>query len=113
MGADQGLLDKCTSWEDGGGGFTESPEKCPQIESCRHPTFVDSKHPERMKSGTYCIDKSMGVEQASLDKCSSWTAGGGGFTPSTETCPGATSTTTTTAATTAGAVTTTTTTLAN
>ena len=76
---------------------------CPAIKSCRHPTFVDSANPKRMGSRTYCVDRTAAtadasgtmVTQGSLDTCTGWTSGGGGFTTSTENCPAPTSAPTT------------------
>ena len=66
---------------------TPLPAAAPAM-SCRHPTFVDGANPERMRSGSYCCDKSNGCSDASFASCTSWTSGGGGFTTSTAACPG-------------------------
>ena len=65
---------------------TPLPAAAPAM-SCRHPTFVDGANPERMRSGSYCCDKSNGCTDASFASCTSWTSGGGGFTTSTAACP--------------------------
>jgi len=93
--ASQSSLDDCTSWTEGGGGFTQYALQCPEVKSCRHPTFSDTANPERMKySGIYCADATENTKaadgsfstQAELDSCRVWTTGGGGFIPSLHLC---------------------------
>jgi len=62
--------------------------------SCRHSTFVDSANPLRMQTGSYCVDMTVNtagadgsvMTQSSLDSCTSWSSGGGGFYQSIAPC---------------------------
>jgi len=58
--------------------------------SCRNRKYKShSKNSKLMRNGYYCVDKtiSSGLTTASLQHCSKWTSGGGGFYPSTKLCP--------------------------
>ena len=55
----------------------------PNVVSCRNPTYKSLG--ATMKYGMYCADVST-TDQNSLNQCSSWTSGGGGFVPSQQPC---------------------------
>lgn len=91
MGVPRTRLEECANWDEHAPVFYPSSKLCPPSGSIRSDTFKDPDEKDKyfkavkMRSGKWCYDATMGMDQGNYNGCREWTSAA--FYPSHEMCP--------------------------